>query len=110
MSKNLQPGMLCLIVGSESVPENIGRQCTLIQRLRPGDTCVDPTSGIEFEVGGKASAVWLVHGNGLFCVERTLLGRKVIPDNYPIVAEKFLMPLKGDESSQEIEQQEELTA
>lgn len=89
MSHNFKPGDLAMIVGAYNVPDNIGKQCELIEYLRVEEISgwVDPSDGLRIQnsAGGPA---WLVVGEGL----KSWCGCT----GWVIADARHLMPLRGD--------------
>lgn len=88
MSK-FKAGDLALIVDC-ILPELIGRVVELVQRVPPG---LSARAGERNWRNMGNDDSWIVTGAGLFCL--TVSGN-IEPDRFTLIAEKKLMPLRGD--------------
>lgn len=89
MSHNFKSGDLAMIVGAYNVPDNIGKQCELIEYLRVDDISdwVDPSDGLRVQNSAGAPG-WLVVGHGL----KSWCGG----NGWVLADARHLMPLRGD--------------
>lgn len=89
MSHQFKPGDLALVVACK-IPELIGKVVELVEMIPAGGTT--KTGDREWE-NKTNDAAWLVTGPGLLCL--TVKGN-VEPDTFTSIAERKLMPLRGD--------------
>ena len=83
----LRAGMMCIIVGSISVQENIGKICQLVEFIKPKSTFILPVDNFPIFYEGNIDA-WTVVGDGIVSAAGY--------SGYAIVRPAFLIPLKGD--------------
>jgi hypothetical protein len=88
MNKKLEPGMVCLIIGSRTTGLNIGKTCTLVEFI------ADQRPTVDNKYFPLDTNVWYVKGPGL--AARNEAGN-LFYRSMSFVGPEHLMPLKGDE-------------
>lgn len=97
---NFKAGDLVLIIGANSITQNIGKQAELLQFLKEGELFVAP-NGKQYQKTG--SDAWLMAGKGL----ASLCGGKAIYEDFAAHEPRHLMPLRGDEQPAQQRKQEQ---
>ena len=90
MSKNLNPGDLALIVGANSMVQNIGKSCELVRLVWRDDFYVAP-NGVLYQHADDPC--WLVTGDGL-C--RWFDDGSIEQSDWGLCEPRHLRPLMGD--------------
>lgn len=98
MSK-LEPGMLALVIGFSSFPDNVGKIVTTDRYSKTGDP------GVGSAIYGGTGA-WLVKGDKLALNHGA---RKVIGD-FAFINPKHLLPIRPEADPLDQKQQQELHA
>ncbi|HKN04664.1 MAG TPA: hypothetical protein VJY31_12025 [Buttiauxella sp.] len=83
----LKPGMLAMVIGSRTVAGrvNIGKSVELFGLCEPGESFVNPVSGVVMQLPHDANhSLWLVTGNVM-----AFDGR----EGYTFVRAEYLLPL-----------------
>ncbi len=93
-----KPGDLALIVGFNKSPVNVGKSCELIAFLHPGDRMDLPHGNFGGVRHIGTGSGWLVTGSELL----SSTGQS----GFALVAEKNLMPLRGDFAPEQQKSQE----
>lgn len=86
MSRQFKPGDLAIVVGCEKRPALIGSVVELVRRVTAGETFASPDGDLLTSISAHDS--WVVAADGIVSV----IGRV----GWANVAERHLMPLRGD--------------
>jgi hypothetical protein len=89
MSHNFKPGDVAVIVGANSLTQNIGKQCELLRLIVSGDMYIAPNGAVYQH---DDVPCWVVVGEGLFWIAD---GDPVLGD-FGVHEPRHLMPLRGD--------------
>lgn len=89
MSHQFKSGDLAMIVGANSLTQNIGKQCELREFVVRGDRFLAP-NGVMYEHDG--APCWTLAGEGLVAV----IDDEVVDLGFGIHEPRHLMPLRGD--------------
>ena len=89
MSHQFKPGDLVIIVGANSLTQNIGKHCELRQFVVCGDRFLAP-NGVMYD--HYDVPCWTLAGEGLVAV----IDGEVVDFGFGIHEERHLMPLRGD--------------
>lgn len=89
MSHQFKSGDFVVIVGANSLTQNIGKQCRLREYVTKGDLYVAP-NGIVYQ--HEDVPCWTLVGDGLVAVVED----EVVDLGFGIHEPRHLMPLRGD--------------
>lgn len=89
MSYQFKPGDLAVIIGANSLTQNIGKRCELREFVRDGDMYVAP-NGVVYQ--HQDVPCWTLVGDDLVAV----VGDEVVSIGFGIHEPRHLMPLRGD--------------
>lgn len=89
MSHNFKPGDIAVIVGANSLTQNIGKQCELRRFIVKGDFYIAP-NGIAYQHDDVPCCV--VVGDGLCWIADA----EPVHGDFGIHEPRHLMPLRGD--------------
>lgn len=89
MNNQFKAGDLAVIVGANSLTQNIGRLCELRQFIVSGDMYVAP-NGVTYQHDDVPC--WVVAGEGLFWVA----DGEPVQGDFGVHEPRHLMPLRGD--------------
>ena len=89
MSHQFKPGDLVIIVGANSLTQNIGKHCELRQFVISGDRFLAP-NGVMYNHCDVPC--WTLAGEGLVAV----IDGEVADFGFGVHEERHLMPLRGD--------------
>ena len=95
---NIEPGMLCVIVGYIKTPVNVGKVCTTIQLLQPGEIYVYGGKTRRYEDTENKGPAWLVEGENLTLRTRDNGSEVWVQKqaNITLASPSNLMPIKPD--------------
>ena len=102
MNNQFKPGDLVMIVGANSLTQNIGKQCELREYVTSGDVFVAPNGSMYQH---DDSPCWTLRGEGLVSV----IDGEVVQCDFAVHEPRHLMPLRGD-FQPERQQSREVTA
>lgn len=86
MSHNFKPGDLAVIVGANSLTQNIGKVCELRRLIVSGDMYIAP-NGVVYQHDDVPC--WVVVGEGLFWIA----GGEPVQGDFGVHEPRHLMPL-----------------
>lgn len=89
MSHNFEPGDLVVIVGANSLTQNIGKHCELREYVVSGDIFLAPNGRMYQH---DDAPCWTLSGEGLAAV----IDGNVVHLNFGIHEPRHLMPLRGN--------------
>lgn len=88
MSHQFKPGDLVVIVGANSLTQNIGKQCELREFVVSGDRFIAP-NGVAYE--HEDAPCWTLAGEGLVAI----IDGELVNLGFGIHEPRHLMPLRG---------------
>ncbi|KPX44812.1 Uncharacterized protein ALO68_03874 [Pseudomonas syringae pv. helianthi] len=94
MSNQFKPGDLAIIVGANSLTQNIGKQCELREFVTSGDFYVAPNGEVYRH---DDVPCWTLVGDGLVAV----VEGEVVDLDFGIHEPRHLMPLRDDFASEQ---------
>lgn len=89
MSHQFKPGELVVIVGSNSLTQNIGKHGELREYVEPGDIYLAPNGRMYRQ---DDVSCWTISGEGLSAV----IDGEAVCFDFGIHEPRHLMPLRGD--------------
>ncbi len=91
MNSNLQPGMMCLIIGCryKEAEDNIGKIVMLAEYINPSEVSQNTSFGV---MSPSKEPAWVVTGNDLIQVIRKP-EVEFVKSGHTFVNERYLLPL-----------------
>lgn len=112
MNYELKPGMLCLIIGSDTCPENIGKAVTLETLIKKGEHIHINGETLCYAASAGKQA-WLVKGEGLRVSKFSADLRRRMADligDATLCAPHHLLPIPPESLEQRTKHEEEQPA